>query len=118
MWFKFTVDYLEKGSRADKVAGYIGQFGGDQAIYRIKGANNWLYSMGVKAASKLPVHNYDLEGSDGNLSAAAPVAAQNAAEIVMRVNANTHIQTGETVHAAIAAGGLHVFSSGDGERLN
>lgn len=59
-----------------------------------------------------------LSGSDGNLSAAAPVAAQNAAEIVMRVNANTHIQTGETVHAAIAAGGLHVFSSGDGERLN
>lgn len=58
---KFTVDYLEKGSRADKVAGYIGQFGGDQAIYRIKGTNNWLYSMGVKAASKLPVHNYDLE---------------------------------------------------------
>ena len=59
-----------------------------------------------------------LSVSDGNLSAAAPVAAQNAAEIVMRVNANTHIQTGETVHAAIAAGGLHVFSSGDGERLN
>lgn len=59
-----------------------------------------------------------LSGSDGNLSAAAPVAAQNATDIVMRVNANTHIQTGETVHAAIAAGGLHVFSSGDGERLN
>ena len=58
---KFTVDYLEKGSRADKVAGYIGQFGGDQAIYRIKGTNNWLYSMGVKPASKLQVHNYDLE---------------------------------------------------------
>lgn len=58
---KFTVDYLEKGSRADKVAGYIGQFGGDQAIYRIKGTNNWLYSMGVKAASKIQVHNYDLE---------------------------------------------------------
>lgn len=65
-----------------------------------------------------------LSGSGGNSAAgvaptaAAPVAAQNAAEIVMRVNANTHIQTGETVHAAIAAGGLHVFSSGDGERLN
>lgn len=58
---KFTVDYLEKGSRADKVAGYIGQFGGDQAIYRIKGTNKWLYSMGVKPASKLQVHNYDLE---------------------------------------------------------
>lgn len=59
-----------------------------------------------------------LSGSDGNLSAAAPVAAQNATDIVMRVNANTHVQTGETVHAAIAGGGLHVFSSGDGERLN
>lgn len=58
---KFTVDYLEKGSRADKVASYIGQFGGDQAIYRIKGTNNWLYSMGVKAAKKITAHNYDLE---------------------------------------------------------
>lgn len=58
---KFTVDYLEKGSRADKVAGYIGQFGGDQAIYRIKGTNNWLYSMGVKVAKKITAHDYDLE---------------------------------------------------------
>lgn len=58
---KFTVDYLESGSRADKVAGYIGQFGGEQRIYRIKGTNNWIYSMGVKAASKLTVHDYDLE---------------------------------------------------------
>lgn len=58
---KFTVDYLEKGSRADKVASYIGQFGGDQAIYRIKGTNNWLYSMGVMPASKITAHNYDLE---------------------------------------------------------
>lgn len=58
---KFTVDRLEKGSRADKVASYIGQFGGDQGIYRIKGTNNWIYSMGVKAASKIVAHNYDLE---------------------------------------------------------
>ena len=58
---KFTVDRLEKGSRADKVASFIGQFGGDQGIYRIKGTNNWLYSMGVKAASKLTAHDYDLE---------------------------------------------------------
>ncbi|KRL82227.1 SLAP domain-containing protein, partial [Lactobacillus ultunensis] len=58
---KFTVDYLEKGSRADKVAGYIGQFGGDQAIYRIKGTNNWIYSMGVKVAKKITAHDYDLE---------------------------------------------------------
>lgn len=58
---KFTVDYLEKGSRADKVASYIGQFGEDQAIYRIKGTNNWLYSMGVTPASKVTAHNYDLE---------------------------------------------------------
>ena len=58
---KFTVDYLEKGSRANKVASYIGQFGGDQGIYRIKGTNNWLYSMGVKAASKITAHDYDLE---------------------------------------------------------
>ena len=58
---KFTVDYLEKGSRTDKVAGYIGQFGGDQAIYRIKSTNNWLYSMGVKVAKKITAHNYDLE---------------------------------------------------------
>ena len=60
---KFTVDYLENGSRADKVAGYIGQFGGEQAIYRIKGTNNWLYSMGVKAASKITAHNYDNENT-------------------------------------------------------
>lgn len=60
---KFTVDYLENGSRADKVAYYIGQFGGAQAIYRIKGTNNWLYSMGVKAASKITVHNYDNENT-------------------------------------------------------
>ncbi|GAA0193483.1 hypothetical protein GCM10008918_14840 [Lactobacillus kefiranofaciens subsp. kefiranofaciens] len=58
---KFTVDRLEKGTRADKVASYIGQFGGDQSIYRIKGTNNWLYSMGVKAASKITAHDYDLE---------------------------------------------------------
>lgn len=58
---KFTVDRLEKGSRADKVADYIGQFGGDQGIYRIKGTNNWLYSMGVKPASKITAHDYDLE---------------------------------------------------------
>lgn len=58
---KLTVDRLEKGSRADKVASFIGQFGGDQGIYRIKGTNNWLYSMGVKAASKLTAHDYDLE---------------------------------------------------------
>ena len=58
---KFTVDYLEKGSRANKVASYIGQFGGDQGIYRIKGTNNWIYSMGVKPASKLMAHDYDLE---------------------------------------------------------
>ena len=58
---KFTVDYLEKGSRANKVASYIGQFGGDQGIYRIKGTSNWIYSMGVKAATKITVHNYDLE---------------------------------------------------------
>lgn len=58
---KFTVDYLEKGGRADKVAGFIGQFGGDQGIYRIKETNNWLYSMGVKPASKITAHDYDLE---------------------------------------------------------
>ena len=60
---KFTVDYLETGSRANKVANFIGQFGGDQAIYRIKGTNNWLYSMGVKAASKITAHNYDNENT-------------------------------------------------------
>ena len=60
---KFTVDYLEKGSRADKVASYIGQFGGEQAIYRIKGTNNWLYSMGVKPASNITLHNYDNENT-------------------------------------------------------
>lgn len=58
---KFTVDRLEQGSRANKVADYIGQFGGDQGIYRIKGTNNWLYSMGVKPASKITAHDYDLE---------------------------------------------------------
>lgn len=58
---KFTVDRLEIGSRANRVAERIGQFGGDQAIYRIKGTNDWLYSMGVTAAKKLPEHNYDLE---------------------------------------------------------
>ena len=60
---KFTVDYLETGSRANKVASYIGQFGGDQAIYRIKGTDNWLYSMGVKPASKITAHNYDNENT-------------------------------------------------------
>ncbi|NRO13305.1 hypothetical protein IMAU30046_01997 [Lactobacillus helveticus] len=58
---KFTVDYKETGYRANKVAGYIGQFGGDQAIYRIKGTNNWLYSMGVKVAKDIPSHYYDYE---------------------------------------------------------
>lgn len=60
---KFTVDYLENGSRANKVASYIGQFGGEQAIYRIKGTNSWLYSMGVKPASKITLHNYDNENT-------------------------------------------------------
>ena len=57
----FTVDYAESGERANNVASYIGQFGGEQRIYHIKGTDNWIYSMSVKAASTLPVHNYDLE---------------------------------------------------------
>ena len=57
-------------------------------------------------------------GEAGATSTAAPIAAQNAAEIVMRVNANSQIRTGDTVHAAILPGGLHVFSSGSGARIN
>lgn len=60
---KFIVDKRENGSRANKVASYIGQFGGEQQIYHIKGTDNWIYSMGVKAASQLPVHDYDLENT-------------------------------------------------------
>ncbi|APT82612.1 ABC transporter ATP-binding protein [Corynebacterium ammoniagenes] len=46
------------------------------------------------------------------------VATNNAAEIVMRISAQEHVEVGETIYAAVAAGGLHLFSSSNGERLN
>ena len=58
---KFVVDRKETGARADKVANFIGQFGGAQAIYRIKGTDNWIYSMGVKVSKDIPAHYYDNE---------------------------------------------------------
>lgn len=44
---KFTVDRLEYGKRADMVAAKIASFNGNQAIYHIKGTNNWIYSIDV-----------------------------------------------------------------------
>lgn len=58
---KFIVDYLETGTRANKVADYIGQFGGNQGIYRIKGTNDWIYSMSVKTNKTILSHYYDYE---------------------------------------------------------
>ena len=49
---------------------------------------------------------------------AVSVATNNAAEIVMRASAQEHVEVGETIYAAVAAGGLHLFSSSNGERLN
>ncbi|TDN07419.1 hypothetical protein CEE82_12850, partial [Lactobacillus crispatus] len=38
---------LEYGKRADMVAAKIASFNGNQAIYHIKGTNNWIYSIDV-----------------------------------------------------------------------
>ena len=58
-------------------------------------------------------------GEDATLpSSAAPVATANITDVVMRVAANSDIQAGETIHAAIVTGGMHVFSATTGERLN
>lgn len=56
---KLTVDRLERGARADKVADLIGAFNGDQTIYHIKGTDNWIYSIYVKVNKKLTAHDYD-----------------------------------------------------------
>ncbi|MBN6048435.1 SLAP domain-containing protein [Lactobacillus helveticus] len=55
---KFTVDRLEYGARADAVAATIGSFNGDQAIYHIKGTNEWIYSIDVDAEKPLPEQLY------------------------------------------------------------
>lgn len=61
-----------------------------------------------------------LEGMEVDASAAGAtqVATKNITDVVMRVAADVQIQAGETVHAAVLPGGLHVFSSSNGERLN
>src|SRR5699024_6062329 len=57
-------------------------------------------------------------GEAGATSTAAPIAAQNAAEIVMRVTSNSQIRTGYFVFAVILPGVLHVFTSCNGARIN
>lgn len=54
---KFTVDRLEQGSRAG--TGSDGDDDGELAIYHIKGTDYWIYSNDVRAAQKLPVHDYN-----------------------------------------------------------
>ena len=87
------------------------------------GSDTYLYGHldGTEASSAPSVSaistNAGTAGAAGT-APAAPVATQNAADIVMRVAASANIQAGETVHAAVVPGGLHVFSAGDGERLN
>ncbi|MGO1457620.1 MAG: ABC transporter ATP-binding protein [Corynebacterium casei] len=87
------------------------------------GSDTYLYGHldGTEASSAPSVSaistNAGIAGAAG-AAPAAPVATQNAADIVMRVAASANIQAGETVHAAVVPGGLHVFSAGDGERLN
>ncbi len=56
---KFTVDRLEYGSRADAVAEATASFNGNQAIYHIKGTNNWIYSIDVDAKEQLPEQLYN-----------------------------------------------------------
>ena len=58
---KLTVDRLERGERADKVANLVSSFNGDQAIYHIKGTDNWIYSIYVKTDKKLTEHDYDAD---------------------------------------------------------
>ena len=54
---KFTVDRLEKGTRAD--TGSDGDDDGELAIYHIKGTNYWIYSHSVKAAKEIPTVTYN-----------------------------------------------------------
>ena len=49
---KFVVDRLEKTSFADIFTPYYANNG----LYRIKGTNNWIVAVGVKADKKLPMH--------------------------------------------------------------
>lgn len=58
---KFRVDRCEEGALADAIEYDIGQFVPNAVIYRIKGTNYWLWGLHVKAAKKLPVHDYDNE---------------------------------------------------------
>lgn len=55
---KFTADRLEYGNRADAVADKIGSFNGNQAIYHIKGTDNWIYSIDVDAAQVMQEQLY------------------------------------------------------------
>lgn len=54
---KFKVDRCEEGSRADAISTAVP----NGTIYRIKGTHDWLWGVDVKAAKKLPVHDYDNE---------------------------------------------------------
>lgn len=56
---KFTVDQLEYGKRADMVAAKIASFNGNQAIYHIKGTNNWIYSIDVDPEKQLLEQYYN-----------------------------------------------------------
>lgn len=84
------------------------------------GSDTYLYGHldGIDASSAPSVSAAANNAGTTDTATAAPVATQNAADIVMRVAASANIQAGETVHAAVVPGGLHVFSAGDGVRLN